>query len=225
MPLAKKILATLCTAVSLAIAPSVRADDIPEVVAAQARALESGGATVAASVGYPDVLHAYAACFLQGFLRPEDEYRTTSPLVRRAWADGQAYRHAHPDQLEAILHAYGYVRVEADGTWRRNWETSRFVPDDRGGKSWYVGALGSRSWRQLGWMGEPPDDASLDVHVHVAGWLSKPLAWHALPDDGNRFLMATTLLRVPSAMRARPDLCIGPLALGGAAPTPGFACP
>ena len=190
MSRSKKILA----AVLLAIAASARADDIPGFVAAQARELESAGAAVTPSSGWPDVLHEYAASFLQGFLRPDDEYRTTSPVVRRAWAAGQAYRHEHPAQFEAILHGYGYARVEADGTWLHNWETSRFVPDGRHGQSWYISPLGSRSWAQLGWNGAPPDDGWTSGRAHVAGWLSRPTSWRSAVDGDDRFLMATTLM-------------------------------
>ncbi len=61
MPHHKKILAALWVAASLAVAPPVRADDIPDAVAAKDQELERGGVAVTGSPHWPDALHQYAA--------------------------------------------------------------------------------------------------------------------------------------------------------------------
>ncbi len=207
----------ILAAVVLAIVSSARADDIPDVVVAQAHAFEASGATIAVSPGWPDVLHEYANTFFRSFLNGWDgDEHSASALVREAWAAGQAYRHGHPDQFDAILRGYGFTHVQADGTWSFGWETSRFVPDGGGRETWYVQSLGAASWAQLGWIGRLPDGGA---RTHVAGWLSKATGRTVSMGGDDRLLMATTV------MRGLPDPCLGPLSLGGAAPRQDVSCP
>lgn len=208
----------ILAAIVLAIASSARADDIPDVVVAQAHALEASGATVTPSSGWPDVLHEYAANFLQAFLRPDFDIRAPSTLDGQAWAAGRAYRHGHAGQFDAILRGYGYTHVIADGTWSFGWEMSHFVPDGGGRETWYVASMTGASWAQLGWIGPLPGYANA-ARTHVEGWLAKSTGRVVSMGNDDRFLMATAVTR------GLPDLCIGLLSIAGAAPRPDMTCP
>ena len=218
MPHCKKTLATVAMAAMLVIATAARADDIPDIVAAQARALEASGAAITVSRGWPDVLHEYAANFLQAFLRQDVDPHTPSALDREARAAGQAWRRAHPEQVDAILHGYGYTHVIADGTWSFGWEMSHFVPDGIGRETWYVDSMTGASWAQLGWVGPLPG-GSRGARTHVEGWLARSTGRAVSMGGDARLLMATAVTR------GLPDLCIGALSIDGAAPLTDATCP
>lgn len=64
----------------------------------------------------PDPRSRYVSSFFSGYTQLDGSIITTDKVSAAGYHAGQAYRRDHPGTLSEIMHGFGYVWVEAEGT-------------------------------------------------------------------------------------------------------------
>jgi len=146
------------------------------------------------------VRSSFGSCFFSGFTMPNGTMTGGGVGGVEGFKAGQDYRRAHPDQVPAIMTAFGYQHVEIEGVWTVGFERSAFKPQGRKGEQWWLGDVGDT-------VSDIPEDFRMPddgVAIFVDGYLSDKGQYGHL-DAYPRELLAQRIHRVePIDHKSRP---------------------
>lgn len=145
--------------------------NIPQAVQVLAQSYATSHPVAEPGWGGRTVQEEYAAWFFSGYVHPNGGIQTKSELMRDSYTRGQSYWRDHPDERDAILAGYGYLRVDMDGIWSRGYEKSSFVPTDLESQTWWLSSFGGARWEDLLRSGKMERNFGA-AQVHITGYVS-----------------------------------------------------
>jgi len=151
------------------LAATAQAGEIPDVVLRQADAFAQTHPDMEPLPPGKTFREEYARHFLNGFLHQSNDDASKSAMVRDAFEHGLLYWVDHPAERGVILTGFGFVAIDEDGIWWRNFEHSAFTPSNAEGEHWSMRTLDGSVWRE--------EDMGLNTRsgqdrVHIKGYLS-----------------------------------------------------
>ncbi|MES2128532.1 MAG: hypothetical protein V4463_14790 [Pseudomonadota bacterium] len=166
-----RLIVLLALGLALTQATAAPAPDIVKKLA-QSYVLSHPDATSRPTPQTPE--QVYESYFFIGMTHPHGGIMNFPDIETAAYVQGQAYWREHPFERDAIMAGFGFVRVDAEGSWARGFELSSFVPDERGAERWWLDSFGGVAWRELGPAHQDPSPNVGKVRVRIAGYLGLP---------------------------------------------------
>ena len=154
-----------------------KAADVPVIVIKLAEQYAESHKNAASIPSGQTLVNKYASYFFSGLTHPDGGIWNAPEIETDAYNLGQSYWREHPNERDEILAGYGYVHIEAEGTWLRCFELSSFTPEYSvmaippfTSENWWLNSFGGTAWNKL--RPGQADPTFGKSHVRIIGYLS-----------------------------------------------------